>query len=92
MFVNCTNHRVEMWSQKQLEEASKYGDIVEMPFPNVSSNLSEEEVKKIGIHTTEDNLAARELYLSAGYELMEIGPCTTADGKERVGYTFQKEI
>lgn len=47
---------------------------------------------KIGIHTTEDNIAARALYLSAGYAVTEIGPCTTADGVERVGYTFQKGI
>ena len=46
----------------------------------------------LGIHTTEDNLAARSLYLSAGYAVTEIGPCQTADGAERVGYTFQKEI
>ena len=46
---------------------------------------------KVGIHTTEDNTAARALYLSAGYLLTEIGPCTTADGEERVGYTFEKE-
>ena len=48
--------------------------------------------KAVGIHTTEDNLAARALYLSAGYRVTEIGPCTTADGIDRVGYTFQKEI
>ncbi len=47
---------------------------------------------KIGIHTTEDNIAARALYESAGYAVTEIGPCTTADGIARVGYTFQKEI
>ena len=47
---------------------------------------------RIGIHTTEDNIIARALYLSAGYTVTEIGSCTTADGKERVGYTFQKEI
>ena len=48
--------------------------------------------REIGIHTTEDNLAAQKLYLSAGYLLTEIGPCTTADGIDRVGYTFQKTI
>lgn len=47
---------------------------------------------KIGVHTTQDNTAARELYLSAGFTVTEIGPCTTADGVERVGYTFQKDI
>lgn len=46
--------------------------------------------KNITIHTTEDNLSARALYLSCGYEITEIGPCTTADGMDRVGYTFQK--
>ena len=48
--------------------------------------------QKIGIHTTEDNIAARTLYLSAGYGVTEIGPCTTADGQDRVGHTFRKEI
>ena len=48
--------------------------------------------QKIGVHTTEDNLAARALYLSAGYCVTEIGPCTTADGVDRVGYTFEKEL
>lgn len=46
----------------------------------------------VGIHTTEDNAAARALYTAAGYTVTEIGPCTTADGVDRVGYTFQKEL
>lgn len=56
---------------------------------NIARNKS---IQRVGIHTTEDNIAARSLYLSAGYEVTEIGPCTTADGIERVGYTYQKEI
>lgn len=60
---------------------------------SVVEDLAEKEgFRKIGIHTTEDNLVARALYLSEGYELTEIGPCTTADGVVRVGYTFEKEI
>lgn len=58
----------------------------------VEDIAKEKGYKKIGIHTTEDNIAARNLYLSAGYEVTEIGPCTTADGEERLGYTFQKEL
>ena len=46
----------------------------------------------VGIHTTEDNAAARALYTAAGYTVTEIGPCTTADGVDRVGYTFQKQL
>lgn len=60
---------------------------------SVVENMAKEKgVRKIGIHTTEDNIAARGLYLSAGYAVTEIGPCATADGIERVGYTFEKQI
>lgn len=51
---------------------------------------AEQGFPKLGIHTTEDNAPARALYESAGYMVTEIGPCTTADGVERVGYTFEK--
>ena len=46
----------------------------------------------IGIHATQDNLAARALYSSAGYAVTQIGPCTTGDDVERVGYTFEKSL
>ena len=52
----------------------------------VEDIAKEKGYKKVGIHTTDDNTAARALYLSEGYEVIEIGPCTTADGEERVGY------
>lgn len=58
----------------------------------IEDMAKEKGLSKIGIHTTEDNTAARSLYESAGYAVTEIGPCTTADGVDRVGYTFQKEI
>lgn len=60
---------------------------------SVIENMAKEKgIQKIGIHTTQDNAAARALYASAGYTVTEIGPCTTADGVERVGYTFQKAV
>ena len=46
----------------------------------------------LGIHTTQDNLATQGLYTACGYALTEIGPCTTADGVERIGYTFCKNL
>lgn len=49
-------------------------------------------INQLGIHTTEDNIAARNLYQSFGYTVSEIGKCTTADGVERIGYTFIKNI
>lgn len=58
----------------------------------LESLAREAGIRTLGIHTTQDNLAARSLYTGAGYTVTEIGPCTTADGVERVGYTFQKEL
>lgn len=58
----------------------------------VESIAAEKGFRKVGIHTTEDNLPARALYTSAGYLVTEIGPCTTADGVDRTGYTFLKEL
>ena len=46
--------------------------------------------RKVGIHTTEDNIPARNLYAKCGYVVTEYGECTTGDGKSRMGYTFEK--
>lgn len=59
--------------------------------------FSEEYVKsrgfrKIGIHTTEDNIAAQNLYKKCGYEIREYGECTTGDGEKRMGYIFIKNL
>lgn len=44
MFVNFTNHPSNNWSNSQLVKAKEYGEIVDLPFPNIPSNLSEEEL------------------------------------------------
>lgn len=60
---------------------------------SIVENLAKEKgFKKVVIHTTEDNHIAQKLYSSSSYLLMEIGPCTTADGQTRVGYTYQKVL
>ncbi len=58
----------------------------------VEGLAKEKGLKSVVIHTTEDNHIAQMLYSSSGYLLMEIGPCTTADGQERVGYTYRKVL
>lgn len=60
--------------------------------PTVENLAKEKGLKRVVIHTTEDNHTAQMLYSSSGYLLMEIGPCTTADGQKRVGYTYQKVL
>lgn len=46
-FVNFSNHITENWSSEQVEEAEKYGEIVYVPFPNVSPLCDEDEVSKL---------------------------------------------
>lgn len=35
MFINLSNHISEKWSEKQLEAAKKYGEIIDIGFPAV---------------------------------------------------------
>ena len=46
MFINCTNHRLSEWSAEQISEAEKWGEVVEYPFPDVSSYDSADDVRK----------------------------------------------
>ena len=48
--------------------------------------------KKVGIHTTDDNIPAQNLYKKCGYAVTEYGEYTTGDGVHRMGYTFIKNI
>ena len=40
VFINMTNHPSEKWSSKQLYAAHKYGDVVDIQFPQVSPTAS----------------------------------------------------
>lgn len=44
MFLNFSNHPFAMWSDIQIEEAGKYGEIVDLSFPNIPGKLSKDEV------------------------------------------------
>ncbi len=44
MFINFSNHQSVGWDKKQLEAASEYGEIVDVPFPGVSSCATEQEI------------------------------------------------
>lgn len=44
VFINCSNHPSEKWSDGQKEAALKYGKITDIPFPPVSPGASEKEV------------------------------------------------
>lgn len=57
-FVNFTNHPHSSWEPNQIEAALSYGDIVDIPFPNVSPVLSSEEIYLLGQEYTDKILAA----------------------------------
>lgn len=44
VFINFTNHPSGNWDEKQIKEASVYGEIVDVPFPKVPPTVSKEEI------------------------------------------------
>lgn len=44
MFVNFSNHASIKWEREQLEAAGKWGDIIDIPFPAVRVDASENEI------------------------------------------------
>ena len=49
MFVNFSNHRSSEWSQAQISAAAVYGEIVDVPFPDVSATALDSDIKKIAL-------------------------------------------
>lgn len=56
VFVNFTNHSSDTWEEKQLEEAGKYGRIVDLPFPSVYSEADEKDIELLGEKCCEEIL------------------------------------
>lgn len=54
MFINCTNHSVANWGEKQKEEAGRWGEVVDYPFPIVKAQSDEEEIKNIADKVVND--------------------------------------
>lgn len=46
-FVNLTNHPSCFWNEKQLKAARQYGEIVDIPFPQVGAKCGEEEIEQM---------------------------------------------
>lgn len=47
ILINFSNHPSFFWGKKQLEAAKPYGTIVDLPFPNVDPNASQEDMEAI---------------------------------------------
>jgi len=44
MFVNLSNHPSASWSRKQLKAAMAFGEVIDIPFPDVSPQMDEQEI------------------------------------------------
>lgn len=55
-FVNFTNHPSSTWNQEQLAAARAFGEIQDIPFPNVPPTLTAEEIARLGTDCTEQIL------------------------------------
>lgn len=47
MFLNYSNHPSSLWSENQIKAAKKYGNIVDISFPQIPTNFEEASVEKI---------------------------------------------
>ena len=45
-FINHTNHSSAQWSQEQRIAAEKYGEIVNLSFPNIGADWNEEKISQ----------------------------------------------
>ncbi len=49
MILNLSNHPHENWPEKQLRAARAYGDVIDLPFPPVSPDATEEELEQTAL-------------------------------------------
>jgi len=72
VFINFSNHPSANWSKEQVTEALKYGEIIDIPFPEVDpeldpdgiSRLACEYVEKILVHKPAAVMCQGEMTLS----------------------------
>ena len=47
MLVNFSNHPSRYWDKKQIEASHDYGELIDMPFPQIVPNATDEELQKL---------------------------------------------
>lgn len=57
-FINCSNHCSENWSQKQKNSALQYGEIIDIPFPNVDPESTPQQIDLMAIQLVDRILKA----------------------------------
>lgn len=44
VFINVSNHTSAKWSEKQLQEAGRLGEVIDIPFPQIAPEATKEEI------------------------------------------------
>ncbi|MCR4675329.1 MAG: hypothetical protein K5675_09975 [Lachnospiraceae bacterium] len=57
MFINFSNHGSKDWSKEQIKAAEDYGEIRDVPFPNVAAEATEEEINALADQCVEQILS-----------------------------------
>ena len=47
LFINLSNHPSAGWTAEQLSAAQEYGEVVDMPFPQVAPDATEDDITKL---------------------------------------------
>jgi hypothetical protein len=47
MLINLSNHPSHLWKEEQLEAASYYGEVVDVPFPDIDPEGDEVYIQKL---------------------------------------------
>lgn len=47
MFLNLSNHPLALWSPEQLNAASQYGELKDIPFPDIPPTATTEEIYQL---------------------------------------------
>jgi len=53
IFINFSNHPSTNWSKEQISEALKYGEIIDISFPDVDPKLDSDEISRLACEYTE---------------------------------------
>lgn len=59
MFLNFTNHPSAGWHEKQLLAAQRYGEVQDVPFPDVPPEYSAEDVAELAQRSVQEILKKR---------------------------------
>ncbi len=59
MFLNFSNHPSCLWGQEQTAAAGEFGEIADLPFPQVPAEMSSEDVRRLADQYTAQILSRR---------------------------------